>query len=94
MADSFQQPPLDAFHQQAEHAVAIAVLQTRMDTLERSVAELKTLVRETSQKVDGVASTLTEARGGWRALMLVGGASASLGAVGTWLLEHLPKLVK
>lgn len=36
-----------------------------------------------------ISATLSEARGGWRALMWAGGASAAAGSAITWLLQHL-----
>ncbi len=39
-------------------------------------------------KLDQVLERLSEAKGGWRALMLLGGAGATLGGAVTWFLTH------
>jgi hypothetical protein len=39
-------------------------------------------------KLDMVLEKLTEAKGGWRMLMLLGGAGASLGALITWFASN------
>lgn len=88
--DAFNQPPIGAFEQTAQHAVDIAVLQTRVKALEEDIDELKVLVRDLTKEVRAVGATLTEARGGWRVLMLVGGAAASVGAALSWILDHAP----
>lgn len=41
-----------------------------------------------SEAVHAMQLQMAEAKGGWRALMLIGGASASLGSVATWVLTH------
>jgi hypothetical protein len=38
-----------------------------------------------------VLLTLSEARGGWKTLMFVGGAASSLGAAIAWVIQHLGK---
>lgn len=45
-----------------------------IDALKDSIEELKIEVKR-------ISVTLSEARGGWRTLMLVGGAASALGAV-------------
>lgn len=64
--------------------------------LEGAVAALKTEMNEVKDrqaaidgKLDQVLTKLSEAKGGWRLLMLLGGAGATLGAGLTWVLSHL-----
>jgi hypothetical protein len=40
-------------------------------------------------RLDALNATLTEARGGWRMLMLLGGAAAALGSLIPWVISHL-----
>ena len=57
----------------ATHAADIDHLQKDMDKLMSDMNDIKkTLV--------AIQSTLSEARGGWRAMMLLGGASSVVGA--------------
>jgi prefoldin subunit 5 len=57
----------------ATHAADIEHLQKDMDKLVASVTEMQKTLSE-------INKTLSEARGGWKVLMLVGGASGTLGA--------------
>jgi hypothetical protein len=41
-----------------------------------------------SEKLDIVVRALSEAKGGWRTLMLIGGAAASLGGLISWFATH------
>lgn len=72
--------------------IKIAVLETMVEDQGREIGELKVLVEKMATKLDAVASTLTEARGGWRAMMLLGGAGATFGGLLTWALEHLMRM--
>ena len=57
----------------ATHASDIAHLQNDMDKLVASVAAMQKTLSE-------IEKTLSEAKGGWKVLMLVGGASSVVGA--------------
>jgi hypothetical protein len=64
--------------------------------LEAEVAALRELVKAQTVamttlagRMDLMTATLTEARGGWRMLMLIGGAAASVGGFVVWVLSHV-----
>lgn len=64
--------------------------------LRGAVAALQTQIQQITErqsridgKLDTVISELSQAKGGWRVMMLVGGAASSLGAGFTWVLQHL-----
>lgn len=42
-----------------------------------------------AEAIHSMQIQMAEAKGGWKALMLIGGASASLGSAATWVLSHL-----
>lgn len=80
-------------------AVMIAVLRERTEVLGREMRELKEAHREqmaelrasnkaVAEKMDSVLTVMSEARGGWRTLMLMGGAAGSIGAGLTWVMSH------
>lgn len=69
--------------------IAIAVLETKVEAQAKEIERLTAMVERVATKLDAVASTLTEARGGWRAMMLLGGAGATFGGLLTWAFEHL-----
>ena len=61
---------------------AVSALKTELDSVkDRQVA--------IDGKLDQVLEKLSEAKGGWRLLMALGGAAASLGAGLTWVVSHL-----
>ena len=53
--------------------VKVAVLETEMRVVKDDVGEIKTDVR-------AIRDTLSQAKGGWKTLMLVGGIAAAVGA--------------
>ena len=57
--------------------------------LKAGMAELRATCTTQNEKLDQVLAQLAEARGGWRTLMLIGGAAGSLGSALTWLISHL-----
>lgn len=72
--------------------IAIAVLETKVEAQAKEIERLTAMVERVATKLDAVASTLTEARGGWRAMMLLGGAGATFGGMLTWAFEHFVRL--
>lgn len=85
MGDSstFTQEALQQAH------VDIAVLKTIVESQAKQIDTLILQLREVNQKLGHIETTLSEARGGWRALMLVGGASAAVGSAFTWAVQHI-----
>lgn len=58
----------------AVHETEIKHLQTDMDKLVSDMEAIKSTLND-------INSTLAEARGGWKVLMMVGGAGGALGAL-------------
>lgn len=56
--------------------------------LQAQVETLITAVGKLDEKVDDMGKQLSEAKGGWRVLMAIGGASATAGGALSWLLTH------
>jgi hypothetical protein len=57
--------------------------------LEQQVANLSEQVATLQETLAAINTTLNEAKGGWRALMMLGGAGAAAGSLITWALSHL-----
>lgn len=57
--------------------------------LEQQVQNLSEQVAALQETLASINNTLTEAKGGWRALMMLGGAGAAAGSLVTWALSHL-----
>lgn len=60
---------------------AVTALKTELDSVKAKQTQMDV-------KLDMVLERLSEAKGGWRALMLLGGAGATLGGAITWLVTH------
>lgn len=60
---------------------AVSALKTELDSVKVKQAQMDI-------KLDLVLDKLSEAKGGWRALMLLGGAGATLGGLITWFVTH------
>lgn len=68
----------------AVHDVEIKHLQDDMDKMVKEMAEIK-------KSLAIIESTLSEAKGGWKTLLMVGGAAATIGGGISWVLQHLGK---
>lgn len=64
---------IDTVRELATHASEIKHLQEDMKKLVEDVDDIKKCIHQ-------IQNTLSEAKGGWRMLMLIGGASGALGA--------------
>jgi prefoldin subunit 5 len=67
----------------ATHAADIRHLQEDMDKLVESMTAMQKSLAE-------INTTLSEAKGGWKVLMMIGGAGGALGAVLTQVIHSLP----
>ena len=56
-------------------------LDERSKAQERDIAALQRQMTRVEGKLDDVIATLSEAKGGWRTLMLIGGAGGLIGAI-------------
>lgn len=57
--------------------------------LEAEVAQLVKAVAALQQDVSQMRAIMQEARGGWRAIALVGGISATLSSAIVWVWQHI-----
>jgi prefoldin subunit 5 len=68
----------------AVHDVEIKHLQDDMDKMVKEMAEIK-------KSLASIETVLSEAKGGWRTLMWVGGAGTAFGTLVGWIIEHTGK---
>lgn len=68
----------------AVHDVEIKHLQDDMDKMVKEMADIK-------KSLAIIEATLSEAKGGWKTLLMVGGAAATIGGGISWVLQHLSK---
>ena len=67
----------------ATHAADIRHLQDDMDKLVESMAAMQKSLAE-------INTTLSEAKGGWKILMMFGGAGGAAGAIVTQIIHSVP----
>jgi hypothetical protein len=67
--------------------VQIAILKTEVDYLKKNIDEMRTDVRD-------IKEVLSQARGGWKTLMLVAGISSTIGALTVKLVPWIGALPK
>lgn len=65
--------PIQTARELATHANDIEHLQQDMDKMVKEMQEIKAAIQ-------AIQATLSEAKGGWKVLMLVGGAAGVIGA--------------
>lgn len=63
-------------------------LQAQVETLIASDGAKTALLAQLAADMTAVRLQLAEAKGGWRLLLLLGGAGATFGSVMTWALTH------
>lgn len=74
-----------------EARINIARLQEQVTHLSEGVEVLQESNKELTAKLDQVLLALSEARGGWKTLMLVGGAASTLGGLISWAFSHFAR---
>lgn len=75
--------------EQRQAAIDIAVLKEQVGTLSRTMNEMRETLDTLAKEMADVSSTLAQARGGWKTLMVVGGAAASLAEAVHWVVAHV-----
>lgn len=66
----------------------------KIEALERDISLMRGDLHRMSAKLDEINSTLAEAKGGWRTIMWISGASAAVGGLIAKIapaLFHLPR---
>lgn len=64
-------------------------LQAEVVALRRDNDRMLEMLGKLTTSVDSINEKLSEAKGGWRLLMLLGGAAATLGGLLAWALQHV-----
>lgn len=64
-------------------------VETKVDVIEEDVKSLKRDVQSLKRDVQDIKALLAEARGGWRVLVLIGGAGAAAGAFALKIIDRV-----
>jgi prefoldin subunit 5 len=75
-------PEVRTARELAEHGADIRHLQSDMDKMVKDMDEIKETIKE-------ISKTLSEAKGGWRMFMMIGGVGATVGAGVSWIIDIL-----
>ena len=67
----------------------IVRLEVQVEHMARAIDALTSMLNEQAKTLAEIQKTLSEARGGWRTLMLVGGAASTIGALISWVASHV-----
>lgn len=57
--------------------------------LEEQFSSMRETLEKMSARMEAMERQLSEARGGWRTLVWLGGAAASLGGCAAWIASHI-----
>lgn len=80
---------LDSKGPQMIDPVEFGEIKGAVDSLKLQMTEVKQRQANIDQKLDLVLDKLSEAKGGWRVMMWVGGAFATVGAGFSWVVDHM-----
>lgn len=75
-------PAMQTVRELATHGADIKHLQMDMDKMAKDLDEIK-------EALISINITLSEAKGGWKLLLVVGGIGASVATVVAWILDFL-----
>jgi len=65
----------------ATHGAEIKHIQDDLDSIAAEMKEVRIALAE-------INKTLSEAKGGWKVLMMIGGAGGAVGSFITWAVQH------
>ena len=75
-------PVIQTVRELATHGAYIKHLQMDMDKMANDIDEIKEALRS-------INITLSEAKGGWKTLLIVGGIGASIATAVAWIIDYL-----
>ena len=75
-------PVIQTVRELATHGADIKHLQMDMDKMVNDIDEIKGALRS-------INITLSEAKGGWKTLLIVGGIGASIATAVAWIIDYL-----
>jgi hypothetical protein len=71
-----------------ENATRLAVMEVEWKHMKATVEDLKFSNARQEATLNELLRTMHEAKGGWRVLLMMGGAAGTVGAFVTWALSH------
>jgi hypothetical protein len=71
-----------------ETAISLAVLKSEFAHMKATLDDVKYANQRQSDQIDKILQAMNEARGGWRTLLMIGGAAGTVGGFVTWAVSH------
>lgn len=69
-------------------AISLAILKTEFSHMKTTIDDLKFSNARQTEKLDLMLQAMHEAKGGWRTLLMMGGAAGTIGGLVTWAISH------
>lgn len=80
---------LDRMEQKMIDPIEYGELRGKVAAMQTQISEIQSQQAATNAKLDQVLAKLSEARGGWKMMMALGGAAATLGGAVTWVAQNV-----
>lgn len=72
-----------------DNSIQIARLEEKFAAMRSDMVKMEGQLLDMTNKLDQVLAALSEAKGGWKLMMAIGGAGAALASIGTWVVTHV-----
>ena len=72
-----------------DNSIQIARLEEKFAAMRSDMVKMEGQLLDMTNKLDQVLAALSEAKGGWKLMMLLGGGAATFGSLITWALTHI-----
>jgi len=72
-----------------ETAIALAVLKAEFTHMKATLEDVKYSNARQSEQIEKILQTMNEAKGGWRAVVIMGSVGGVLGSFLTWAASHV-----
>lgn len=69
----------------------LRTIEVQMQAVLKDYDDMRLELKEVIKRLDAIGNTLSEAKGGWRVLMLVGGAGAAIGGA---IVKFVPLIAR
>ena len=72
-----------------DNSVQIARLEEKFAAMRSDMVKMEGQLLDMTNKLDQVLAALSEAKGGWKLMMAIGGAAGALAAGVAWMISHV-----
>lgn len=72
-----------------DNSIQIARLEEKFAAMRSDMVKMEGQLLDMTNKLDQVLAALSEAKGGWKLMMAIGGAAGALAAGVAWMISHV-----